>query len=168
MPAIEFRPALRRARPFPEDPRFRVYPDGTILGVRGRPLTPYPIGKKGYLTVQMGAGKRRLVSRVVALTFLGKPKRGQTDCAHRDGNHLENNWRNLRWSTRAQNEADKIIHGRANRGERHGMSRITEEKVLEIRRMIDRKASGRGIAKAMGVPESLVSKIKHGKLWSHL
>jgi hypothetical protein len=38
-----------------------------------------------------------------------------------------------RWSTRADNHADKVEHGTHNRGERHPLSKLSNSEALEIR-----------------------------------
>lgn len=57
----------------------------------------------------------------------------KTDAAHSCGNHMCINPRHLRWATRAENEADKVAHGRDIRGERSGAARLTREQVATIR-----------------------------------
>jgi hypothetical protein len=99
-------------------------------------------------------------------------------CAHRHGPCPEGyeathscgvkaciNSRHLRWGTRADNEADKVLHGRSNRGERHGSAKLTEGNVRAIR-----TAEGTQIAIAVrfGVAEKTVWKIKNRKAWRHL
>ena len=49
-----------------------------------------------------GKHKTYLTYRLVALTFLGKPKEGMT-VNHKDGNRLNNNIDNLEWCTRKEN-----------------------------------------------------------------
>lgn len=49
-----------------------------------------------------GKHKTYLSYRLVALTFLGKPKEGMT-VNHKDGNRLNNNIDNLEWCTRKEN-----------------------------------------------------------------
>lgn len=92
-------------------------------GVRGR-----------YLQVAFYCpASKRYVHELVAEAFIGPRPQG-TEVAHWDGNGHNNHVSNLRYATPAQNAADKIRHGRTNRGERCGSAKLTEEQVAEIRR----------------------------------
>lgn len=67
--------------------------------------------------------------------------------------------------TAADNHADMVAKGRSNRGERHGLSKLTASQVTEIRR-----ATGtlRQIAKQFGITDSNASYIRRGKTWTHV
>lgn len=65
----------------------------------------YTTGKRVCLW-KNGKGKDFLVARLVAITFLGKPKDGET-VNHKDGNRLNNKIENLEWLSLA----DNIRHG---------------------------------------------------------
>jgi hypothetical protein len=72
------------------------------------------------------------------------------------------NPRHLSWKTRAENEADKILHGTTNRGERNGRCKLSEDDVGRVRLL---KAGGMAqerIAETMGVSRGLVSMILRG------
>ncbi len=45
---------------------------------------------------------------------------------------------------------------------------MTENEILQIRKMIDSKIKQKVIAKKFGICRPLVSLIKHGHVWSHL
>lgn len=109
------------------------------------------------------------VHRLVALAFHGLPPEGKNDCAHTDGNKDNNSAGNLRWASRAENEADKVRHGRSNRGERNGQSRLTDEAAARIR--AEAIAGGRGtqrrLARQYGVSDGAICNIVKGKRWVH-
>ena len=141
------------------------------------------VNNKGYKTITLWVGKRwvrRLVHRLVCEAFNGPPPAPGLDCAHFDGNPLNNTPDNLRWATRSENMEDARRHGtmalgathgsttkpeRTPRGERHGHAKLTEGEVLEIR---NSKAKGRSLAAAYGVSPALVCIIRRGKVWKHL
>jgi DNA-binding transcriptional regulator YiaG len=77
------------------------------------------------------------------------------------------NPRHLAWKTPKENQADKIIHGVHNRGERNGNAVLTAEKVQEIRRL---KASvpRKKLAEIYGVTLQTISKVTTGARWSHI
>lgn len=100
----------------------------------------------------------------VMLAFVGPCPVGFEVC-HNDGNPLNARRDNLRYDTPAGNQADKLLHDRSNRGERHGMSKLTREQVLAIREATGTHAS---IAQKFGVNESNVRHIKAGRRWGWL
>lgn len=75
------------------------------------------------------------------------------------------NPRHLRWATKADNEADKVIDGTSNRGERQGRSKLTELDVLAIRED-GRKLSE--IASDYGISIMTVSEIRRRITWTWL
>ncbi len=67
--------------------------------------------------------------------------------------------------TRADNNRDKLLKGRQVAGEKHGQSKLTDEKVRVIR---ERAAAGqrqKDIAADMGVTRQAVSLVLRGKRW---
>ena len=67
--------------------------------------------------------------------------------------------------TQADNIRDKVARNRQAKGERHGMVKLTEDKVLKI--ILDPRAQ-RAIAKDYGVTQVLVGKIKRREIWAHV
>lgn len=131
---------------------------------------PY-LDSSGRPTIRLTCGERSKamsVSRIVGLAFLDPPLPGQTEVAHRDGNNV-NNWKgNLRWSTRAENEHDKILHATSNRGERHGRSKLDEKTVMKIAADLRAGKRQRFVAGKYKVSRSAVLAINVGRSWSWL
>lgn len=73
----------------------------------------------------------------------------------------------LEWKTRAENEADKTIHGTHNRGERHGAARLTKEDVLKIR-SLKGSVSQSKLAARYGVAQPYICQIQSRKTWAWL
>ena len=65
----------------------------------------------GYLTVQLGRGARKLVSRLVAEAFLPNPD-NLPIVRHMDDNPSNNHVTNLKWGTQVDNMQDCVNHGR--------------------------------------------------------
>lgn len=107
--------------------------------------------------------------RLVCLLSHGEPPRGRELAAHSCGNgHLGCvNPRHLRWATPSENEADKVSHGRAVRGERHPLSKLTEAAVSDIRakRGIETQVA---LAARHGVSQAAVSRVQLGNGWNHV
>ena len=67
--------------------------------------------KKGYPTVQLGRGNRKLVNRLVAKAFIPNPNNIPI-VRHLDDNPSNNHVSNLAWGTQVDNMQDCIKHGR--------------------------------------------------------
>jgi hypothetical protein len=135
----------------------------------GKLLKAVPDGR-GYLVVNLSSddGSRRTITwpvhKAVALAFHGpKPFEG-AQIRHLDGNKDNCHKDNLRYGTRSENERDKIAHGRTNRGERSGASKLTDDQVSAIQVLLrDTTLTQNEIAALFGVAPSTVSRIRHGR-----
>lgn len=131
------------------------------------PFTGYLL--KGYGRIGLG-GRRDGVAyahRVVAEDSLGPCPDGQS-ARHLCGNRACCNPRHLAWGSQSENERDKLRHGLSNRGERHGMARLSQDDVLAIRA---RCASGeyqRIVADDYGIRQQHVSEIVNRRVWQWL
>lgn len=90
----------------------------------------------GYITLRLQGSTYRL-NILVCRAFHGPAPADKPFAAHWDGNKSNNSIDNLRWASKPENEADKLRHGRDNRGERHGMSKLTADQVRQIRQRFD-------------------------------
>ena len=169
----------------------RVVPDRH--GRVGNILKPR-IDRHAYLTLYRDRTPSVvLVHRLVCAAFHGEPPTPAHHAAHGDGNGTNNRASNLRWATAVENEADKIAHGTARagkpsavpperrargakhgrhtrpdrnaRGERNGLSKLTEDKVTAIR--LDRRPR-KAIAASHGITVTMVGYIQRGISWVHV
>jgi DNA-binding NarL/FixJ family response regulator len=84
------------------------------------------------------------------------------------GGHLACcNYAHIYWGTRKQNKADEVTHGVINRGERQGHAKLTEQQVVEIRRLTGGMIQ-KDIAAKFGVSASTIRMIQKGKNWAWL
>jgi hypothetical protein len=85
----------------------------------------------------------------------------------------------VQWITKEENEADKIVHGRSNRGNRNGGAKLSESQVSEIRlrsQNLPRSASGcrikkgalKSLATEYGVTAGCLRQIIRSVRWAHL
>jgi DNA-binding CsgD family transcriptional regulator len=119
---------------------------------------------KGYPTVGLktrGVREQRRVHRIVAEAFHGTPAQG-LECAHLDGNPLNNDAANLAWVTRQENELHKRRHGTSQRNYR----RLTDEQADIIRAAANRALTRRELAVLAGVSEDTVYSILNGKFYN--
>jgi hypothetical protein len=106
------------------------------------------------------------VHRLVLQAFVGPNPEG-TVCCHNDGDPSNNRLNNLRWDTYRANEQDKLRHGTWLVGSQIN-AKLTEEEVLEIRRLKSGGATFAALAITYGVSRQNVAAIVHRRAWHHL
>jgi hypothetical protein len=129
---------------------------------------------KGYLKFHMslpgGIDRMITVHRAVALAFLG-PRPPGKQINHRSGDKRDNRVVNLEYVTGLQN----IRHARAAglfaanqpRGQRHGMSRLTEDQVRQIR-SLQGTTTLVELARRYGVAKQTVHHVVRRRTWQHV
>lgn len=129
---------------------------------------------QGYRRVPISDGKsRRLLSvaSLVARTFIGPRPRG-SEVAHNDGCCQNDAAANLRYATPTENARDKAIHGTLLRGVTHGLSKLTEDQVREIRAATiipgSKTRGWRATGERFGITPKNVRYIVSGQTWRHL
>lgn len=129
---------------------------------------PFGVIARGYGAVRIN-GKTRLVHRYICERVNGSPPTPNYDAAHSCGNgHLGCVAPNhISWKTHSENMSDMLIHGTSNRGVRSPMSKLTEEKVREIRRL-NGSMLQKEIGLMFGVSAQTISEILARKKWSWL
>lgn len=118
----------------------------------------------GYQSAELyrdGVGRMRAVSVLAAEAFFG-PKPNGYDVCHNDGNPSNNALENLRYDTRANNQADRKIHGTHCIGERSPNARLTWAGVREIRDSSDTCAE---LARRLDVSRKAVWLVRKGRSW---
>ena len=145
---------------------------GTSIGYV---LTPFLQTSGYWMVILRHHNERRPVTvhKLVATAFLGPRPRGQ-EVNHKDGDKANNKVANLEYCTRSYNNRHAYWHGRRIvvphvKGSAHGLSKLTEDKVREIKRLKrDENMTGRERAKRFGVNTSVISEIDNNKAWTHV
>jgi len=111
-------------------------------------------------------GVRRAIHRLVLETFVGPCSAGY-EALHCNGEREDNRLVNLRWDTHEANMKDRKKPGARRqpyplRGERHHRAKLTDEQVVEIRRLRSDGARLVDIAALFGTSTSNVSRIARG------
>lgn len=158
-------------RPWPHDPRYLAGDDGSIVGPRGRALRTYrtPGGYLQFSVWPSGGQHQNFSVHVAVAEAWHGPRPEGMEVAHGNGDQADNRPTNLRWVTHAENEADKVAHGTKSLGERHGMSKLTEEAVRAIRAEYSKgRVRQNALANQYGVSKALISLVVRGRGWAHL
>lgn len=129
----------------------------------------------GYLHTSLrknNIGVPRQVHRLVLETFIGPRPCGMVT-RHLDGNRRNNKLDNLAWGTVIENAQDAVRHGTSpgfkSYGTNNGQSKLTESKVVKIKRLLGlQEYSQRKIAQMFDVSFHTISLIKLGKTWKHV
>lgn len=122
----------------------------------GKILKPY-LNNKGYQRVQLnnsGNKKTMFVHRLVLLSF-NKQAENNNQVNHKDGIKTNNYINNLEWSTQQEN----IQHAYKN-GLNKGVSKITEEQIVNIIKFREQGFSYHEIAKSVG--------LSYGTVWNKI
>lgn len=156
--------------PVPSRPGYMASSDGQVQGPSGRVLRPMR-DRGGYLYVFTYTGGRATmrklwVHRAVLEAFVG-PQPGGCEARHLDGNPANNLLDNLAWGTALENAADKRAHGTQPRGEHVASAKLTEQDVLEIRRLHG-TVSLRALARRFGVSHTAIRRAALGIKWGHI
>lgn len=108
---------------------------------------------------------RRYVHDLVLIAFRGLRPTG-ADSRHLNGDPGDNRLDNLEWGSRAENEADKIVHGRSNQGERNGRAKLSASYVAAIRSAVGPRGLVAELARQYGVTHSTISMIRSSRRWA--
>ena len=145
---------------------YKVLEDGTIIGKRGKPLKPTVV-PLGYTCVSIN-GKREYYHRVVATALIPNPE--NKPCVnHIDGNKKNNHPSNLEWVTYSENNKHAFsIDKRSSTGSQNSMSKLDENDVIEMRKLLEQGVSQKDCSKIYGVHPRYVSLIYKRKRWKHI
>ena len=112
--------------------------------------------------------------RLVAEAFIGPAPSPDHEVAHNNGSRVSCYFRDLRWATRVENDADRQVHDTAPKGERNPRAKITEADVRFIRseyRAIKHGGEGRSVTELeikFGLHRATIIDIARGRSWSHI
>lgn len=158
----------------PQFPGYKADRNGNLVSFKyNKPRTLIQhLGPNGYKSVSMtrfdGEIKRVLVHRIVAATFHGECPEG-AEVRHLDGNRLNNTATNLMYGTRSENRQDSESHGTAPVGKKHGMHKLSEEDVYQIRWALDTGVHTlRELEGMFGIEKTQLSRIGARESWKSL
>jgi hypothetical protein len=122
----------------------------------------------GYPTIQI---KRKSVSvhRMVAEAFIPNPD-NRPEVNHINGIKNDNRVENLEWATHSENMLHKahVLKTGICSGSKHGMAKLSENDVLDMRGAWAFGARRMDLAKAFGISPSVAWAILNRKRWKHI
>jgi hypothetical protein len=132
-------------------------------------IWPYARLSNGYASV-LYEGRSQIASRVVCRLASGEPPTSRHEAAHSCGQGHRGciNPKHLYWATPEQNQADRVVHGTSNRGERQWASKLTEGDVRRIRKLFVDGWTNKEIAELFDVEPTTVRMIRTGASWAWL
>lgn len=147
-----------------------IYRSDNVRQTYKESIKKQTLGKRGYYFVTLckhGVMKKLKVHRLLAILFIPNPY-NKPHVNHIDGNKLNNDLENLEWCSNLEN----LIHAHQtgltdNRGSKNGMSKLTENEVIEIRKL-NGSMNQRDIANKFNVSQSAIYNILARKTWKHV
>jgi len=151
--------------PLPSVTAIHAYPE--IAGTACWEWTGHTCDGYGYIGMQRpdGTYHNRRAHRVAWLLETGKWS--TVDTLHKCDNRVCVRFSHLFEGTNQENTADKTAKGRATKGEAVNTAKLTDRKVITIRKALTRGAVGAHLARDYGVSESTIRFIKQGATWKH-
>lgn len=157
-------------------PRFVPHARNNGRLLKGKVLKPRK-NKPGYVFVSLyrnGSGENIQIHQLVMMSFIGYPPEGY--CVnHKNGIKTDNSLSNLEYVTYKENQRHRIdILGNHNKGERHGMSKLSPDSVRAIRILKERGKTQEFIAHEINrifgtsIKREAVGKILRGERWGHV
>lgn len=132
------------------------------------------ISRKGYYYINLSDNNKK-VFRVAFHQFIWVFFKRTFDQSkqinHIDYNKTNNAISNLELITPKENIDHAKLHGKYNnplKGEIHGMAKLKEKQVIDIRNLVKNGKTRTEVAKIYGVSTILISKIYNRKLWVHI
>jgi hypothetical protein len=129
----------------------------------------YSYGYPQYVIVVDGERLHIKVHVLVAKYFIGdRPEELQV--RHKNGNRSDCRVENLEYGTPSENSLDSVKHGTARLmpGEGHPSVKLTEDEVIEIRRLYSNGMKPTPIANQFGVSVPLICNIVARRKWKHI
>lgn len=147
---------------------YEVSKEGFVRSALSKRILKISLNSHGYPSVILyknGKGTRKKIHPIVAACFIG-PRPDNLTINHLDGNKLNNRVSNLHYCTHKENMQHASEMGLLRCGERCPQAKLTEDMVRMIRmfpHIPDRK-----FAKMFGVVRSVISDVKHYRIWKHV
>jgi hypothetical protein len=143
----------------------RMYKSGEWRQIPGGPdVHGYRIIRVSPAVSSNGRSQKLYVHILVATAFHG-PRPDGMQCRHLNGNRSDSRPENLAWGTISENQMDRVPHGTSNRGEMHGMAKLSIQQINEIRSLVSSGKSVAFVAKQFNISASHVYSVTRKRAW---
>jgi len=142
---------------------FHIYRDGFIR-------KSYTYNKYGHQQIKLakkGIQKGKQLHLLVLEAFIS-PRPENKEGSHIDGNPTNNFIGNLTWETHEINMQRQVEHDTIAKGSSNGHSKLNEEQIPRIRKMLSRGMTQKQIGLQFGVHNTTISRIQRGENWTHV
>ena len=149
--------------------KYKIDEEGNVFSRSGRKLK-LQTSKKGYLSVKViisGKTYRRPVHRLVADAFLPNPF-DKPMVNHLDGVKTNNHISNLEWCTAKENSRHAVDVLGMGIGATHSQVKVSEEDIHTMCRRLEDGERNIDIARDMGLPREMISRLRRGVCWGHI
>lgn len=133
------------------------------------------IDRDGYLKFALsknGKNKGFFSHYLVITTFVGEKPTNKTEVAHWDDDKNNNHYKNLRWATSKENKEDAKRNNKAKYiahfGEDNKRSKLTKEKVVEIRDRFSKNEEIKMIAKSFNLSWATIWCVVTNRTWRNI
>lgn len=126
--------------------------------------------KNGYVMVSLNRGRRQksfYIHRLLMIIFRPREDFSTMYVDHINNVRYDNRLCNLAWVTAAENSNKKTLDGTQLLGVKNVFAKLTDEKVLEIRKLA-KKHSYIILSEMFGVTRGTISNIVSHRTWRHL
>lgn len=170
---------MARYKHIKEFPNYLIYDDGRVWSII-KGIFKRPKIHNDYLYVTFPKGKTRSLHRLVAMGFVKNPKPLEYNVVcHEDHNKLNNHYTNLKWGDSDYNLHQTTLHLGYHpcQGERAHYAKLTEIKVIKIRRSYKRVLSyfkgkvskaNNYLGQIYKVSGATIGRIVRRKIWKHV
>ncbi len=153
--------------------RYFVDENGSVFSLLNGVYSPLKqrVHRQGYIRFALcenGKIKQFYAHRLVAEQYLPKVE-GKNFVNHLDGDKTNNHFSNLEWCTKKENSVHARDNGLCdNRGEKSGKTKLTNEMVLNIRKVYNNGIKGIALQKMFNLSKGTLYEITSKRRWSHI
>lgn len=150
-----------------------VFENGKIYSSRTNHFLSTHLDKYGYEKVRLVSLDGRhtySVHRLVLENFYPVDNMEELQVNHIDGNKLNNNLKNLEWTTPSENVKHAFSIGlKTQKGEANNMNKYSEETIKQVIKLLkNKKYSGAEIDRMFGFCDDYANSIRRKERWKYL